>query len=70
MASFVSPSNVKLLHRADNHATAHELTDGVAHVFVISAKAINPTDNNDIPEPQLVEQTAALGTLDKAGVET
>jgi hypothetical protein len=53
-------------HRADDHASPHELADGVTHILVISAKAINPTDHKHIARPQLVEEPATLGTLDKA----
>src|SRR5262249_51940028 len=57
-------------HCADHHATPHELADGVAHVLIISAKPINPTHDKHITGPQLVEQAATLGALDKATVET
>ena len=57
-------------HRPDHHASPHELADGVAHILVVPAKAIDPTDDKHVTGPQLVEQAATLGTLDKATVET
>src|SRR5258707_2850030 len=57
-------------HRADNDASPHELADGVAYVLIIAAQAINPTDHEHIAGPQLVEEAATLGALDKAAVET
>src|SRR5712671_2844148 len=57
-------------HRADHHASPHELADGVAYVLIIAAEAINPTDHKHVTGPQLVEQAATLGALNKATMET
>jgi len=56
-------------HGPNHYTSPHELTDGVAHVLIIAAEAINPTDHKHITGPQLVEQAATLGALDKASVE-
>jgi hypothetical protein len=47
-----------------------KLTDGVAHILIITAKAINPTDHEHVTGPELVEQAATLGARDEAGVDT
>src|SRR5215468_2079753 len=53
-------------HRADHHASPHELADGVTHILVVPAKAIDPTDHKHITGPQLVEEAATFRALDKA----
>jgi hypothetical protein len=40
---------------ADDDAAAHELSDGVAHVLVISPKSVDPSDNEHVTGPELVE---------------
>jgi hypothetical protein len=57
-------------HRADHHASPHKLADRVAHILVVPAEAIDPTDYKHVTGSQLVEQPATLGTLDKPTVET
>jgi hypothetical protein len=43
--------------------------DGVAHVLIIPAEAINPANHKHVTGSQLVEETATLGALDEAAVE-
>jgi hypothetical protein len=57
-------------HRPDHHAPPHKLADGVAHILIIAAEAINPTDHKRVTGPQLVEEATTLGALDKATVKT
>ena len=54
-------------HRADDHATSHELADRVADVLVVPAKAIHPANDQCVAISEQVEQTAALGSLGELG---
>jgi hypothetical protein len=48
-------------HRADDDAAPHELSDGVAYILVIPAKAIDPTDYKHVTGPELVERRRPSG---------
>ena len=52
---------------SDNHATAHELADGVGHVSVVSAEAVHPTNNEGIARPEHIEQPPPLGPVRERG---
>jgi hypothetical protein len=60
-SSSVAPSNVKLFDdRVDYDALAHKLADGVAHVLIITAWAIDPGDHQHVTSPKLVKEPPPL----------
>ena len=42
-------------HGADHDASPYERADGVAHILIIAAKAINPTDHKHVTGPRAFE---------------
>src|SRR3977135_828272 len=47
-------------HGTDDDAPLHELADGLADVFVVTSKAVNPPNNEGIAAAEQVEQSAPL----------
>jgi hypothetical protein len=46
--------------RYRDHASPHELADGVAHVHIVPAKAIDPTDHKRITGPRGLSRTRVI----------
>jgi hypothetical protein len=54
----------------DDDALLHEPLDGLDHVIVITAKTINPANNESVTTSEKVKQTLALLTFAKPGGNT
>jgi hypothetical protein len=61
----VAPSKVKLLMTVRITTPRPELADGVAHVLVIAAEAVNPAHYEGIAGPEFVEEAATFRAFDQ-----
>ena len=52
--------------RLDANTPANKLPHGARHVAIITAQAVNPSDDQNITFPQNIEQTPSLGALAQA----
>jgi hypothetical protein len=48
---------------SDHDASAHEVPDGVADIFIVPAETVDPPDHQGVARTELVIQAATLGPL-------
>ncbi len=56
--------------RADHHPTTHELLNSLSDIVIISTKAIHPSNDEDIPRPEYVEEAPSLRSFMQAGLHS